>query len=362
MKHYMRLLSALSAGSLLGCSQISQLPGLGGAAVVSGLHASVPTGTPQTQSVPAAEMEGLFVEGRAAHGAGDLARAEQLYTRVIEGNPAHQGALNSLAVIYAQTQRMDKAEVFFRRALVLDPKASHVHNNYGYALLTVGRLAEAEVQLGTAQTLNPSSQKTRQNIELLTRAKELAAALQPPNGTPAPQVATPQLVVVAPHVYELRDQHVSTAGATQLSQPEAQKTVQIDGKQVTVGAELAATMVLRGVRLEVSNGVGVSRLAKRTAQRLVPTGVNVVRLTNQPGYRQLKTQIQFSPGNGLAAAALSGKLYGAIPAVPADTLTRNVQVRLILGRDLIGTAFAAWLDGPDDVQVATAGFDGWRWS
>lgn len=365
MKHSVKLLTALSVGSLMGCAPMSLPPTQAGA----GARGAIPARTQQVEtfSKSAAEVEGLFIVGRAAHGANELAKAEALYVQVLQHNPSHLGALNSVAVIYAQTERGDQAQEFFKRAINLDPKSSHLHNNYGYALLRAGRLTEAGAELKLAQELNPSSVKTQENLALWTQASERAAARLEASGVEISRKAEatgPQLVVVAPSVYELRDASPSPAKlaqATQAATEPVKAALAGAGKPPVVGGQPAAT-ALRGVRMEVSNGVGIRHLAKRTAQRLTPMGVDVVRLTNQPGFMQPRTEIQFSAGYKTVATALSEKFFVTMKAVPSTRLTRNVQVRLVLGHDVAGRAFAAWLDSTPDVELASTGFDGWRWS
>lgn len=358
MRHYVKLLSALSTGTLLGCTQFSLAPTLLGEPVAAA--GSRAPGLPRLQPVerissPVSEVEGLFVMGRSAHGAGQLALAEERYAQVLDKQPAHLGALNSIAVIYAQTERSDKAIQVFKQALQLDPKASHVHNNLGYALMRQGQLAEAESELKLAHDLNPSSSQTRQNLELLARAKERASALAGLTGRDAPaEAAVPgrQLVTVSQNVYELRDGPAAALPApVQASIPDGRPT------------EMSVTGTsLRGVRIEVSNGVGIRHLARRTGERLAPIGLVTARLTNQPRFKQSKTEIQFGSGQKNVADALSTKLPVAVKTVQSANLGKNIQMRLVLGHDLVGKAVAAWLDSDADASVALAGHDGWRWS
>lgn len=369
MKHYVKILSALSAGTLLGCTQLSLAPTGGERVAASGSRASL---QPKVQAVekilsPVPEVDGLFAMGRSAQGAGQLALAEQRYAQVLNQRPSHLGALNSIAVIYAQTQRTDKALQFFKRALELDPQASHVHNNFGYALLLTGQLAEAESELKLAHGLNPASSQTRQNLELLASAKERAAVLAGLTGSKSPAgtaVSGQQLVAVGQNVYELRDGPATLLAQTQAS---TRAGVQADqpatrGDRNFVVKEHATGTSLHGVRIEVSNGVGIRYLARRTAERLAPLGVVAARLTNQPRFRQSSTEIQFSAGQKSAADALSTKLPVAVRTVHATSLGKNIQMRLVLGHDLTGNAIAAWLESSSEARVALAGFDGWRWS
>lgn len=414
MKPCVKVLSVLSTASLLACSQLSLAPTLGVpvAAVAPGTPAR-PAVPPLANSArPVSAVEGLFALGRSAHAAGDLVLAEQWYTQVLAMQPSHLGALNSIAVIYAQTQRNDQAIEFFQRALELDPQAAYVHNNLGYALLLAHRLAEAGAELARAYELNPSSSQSRQNLELLARATEAAAP-------------GPQLVAVAKNVYELRDAPASrpvpmqaTASApvavptpvavstpvtapmpvampTSVAVPMraaapmpvvvptpvvasmpvaapmrvAVSTPVAMPMQAAVPMPVAATVKelapgtsLQGVRIEVSNGVGIRYLARRTAERLAQTGWVTARLTNQPRFRQAKTEIQFVAGQKEAAQALSAQLPVSVRTVACGGLVRNLQMRLVLGHDLVGKTLVAWLDSGSETPVALAGTDAWRLS
>lgn len=353
MKHYAKLFSLLSTGTLLGCAQLSLSPTLSEPVAAPGPRASVlPLVQPiERNSSPVSEVEGIFIVGRLAHGAGQLALAEERYGQVLKKQPSHLGALNSIAVIYAQTGRIDEALKTFKLALELDPQASHVHNNFGYTLLRDRQLDEAERELKLAHDQNPSSSQTSQNIELLARSRE--------------QLATgPQLVAIAPHVYELRDRPAASAAQTQAStsagvRPE-EPTTEVAGP--VASPDRATSGALRGVRIEVSNGVGIRYLAQRTAERLAPMGVVTARLTNQPRYQQARTEIQFSAGHKDAADALSSKLPVAVRTVAAVGLRIDTQMRLVLGHDLAGKAVAAWLESSSETRVALGGDEGWRWS
>lgn len=369
MKHYVKLFSVLSTGTLLGCTQLSLAPTVGEPVAATGPRASVLSRVQPVERIssPVAEVEGLFIMGRVAHGAGQLALAEERYAQILKIQPLHLGALDSIAVLYAQTGRTDQALQFFNHALELDPKASHVHNNFGYALLRNGQLVEAERELRLAHDLNPSSSQTRKNIELLIRSKERVAVLAGLTGrTSGAEVASsgPQLVAIGPHVYELRDRPVALSEQPQPSVP-AGPQPQIPTAEVAgngVAQDQAISTSLRGVRIEVSNGVGIRYLARRTAERLAPMGVVTARLTNQAPYQQAKTEIQFGDGQKNAAYALSAKLPVAVSTVLSARLANNIQMRLVLGHDLAGKAVAAWLEADTDTNVAMADDDGWRWS
>ncbi len=401
MQRKVKAATALSVlGALLGCAQV--IPSSGPA------HPQATRGTPDRMPVkvaaaPAAPRgasgaEVLFSVGRYAHGAGQLDVAAQRYAQALEMDPAHVGALNAMAVIHAQADRTDEALRLFKRATQLAPKAVHIHNNTGYALLRAGRLDEARAALKQALDLDPSSLQTAQNLDLLAkedRRRATASATSAQEKAGVAEVSGLQLVAVARNVYELRMPApqsapqsvapvavavaVAQAPATPAAQPvvvspavvavaavvapmvaEAMPTRQAGLTAATHGA---AAHSLRGVRLEVSNGVGIANLARRTADWLAPTGVITARLTNARPFRQAKTEIQFVSGQDLSAQALQARLPVTAAAVAADKLDRGVQIRLVLGRDAAGRAIAAWLD-TQEVRLAAAPQPrggGWAW-
>jgi len=108
---------------------------------------------------------------------------------------------------------------------------------------------------------------------------------------------------------------------------------------------------IRGVKLEISNGVGVERLARRTADRLAQEGVATARLTNAKPYRQLHTQIEYAQGQEAAVQALAARLPVPVELVQVARLERDMSLRLVLGQDVVGQAIASWLDG-DTTRLA----------
>lgn len=372
MRHSVKLLSILSTGTLLGCSQLSLAPTQREPVAAAGDRASVLSRVqPVTRnSSPVSELDNLWFQGRSAHAQGQLALAEDHYAKVLKERPTHPGALNALAVIYAQTERLPQAIGLLEQALALQPQASHVFNNLGYALLLAGRLSEAEAALHRAHELNPASALTQKNKELLAQAQARGATVSVPaspvtgSASVAPPAASAKasLVAIAPQVYELRDPVTAPPSAAL-----ARADVPVPAMPAPA---FEAQTALHGVRIEVSNGMGVRYMARRMARHLAPLGLVAARVTNQRSYRQVTTEVQFRAGQQSAAEALAQRLPGVPSVVPASQqLTGDLQLRLVLGHDLRGRALAAWLETPQvpamppTVQpVALNPQQGWRWS
>lgn len=320
----------------------------------------------------APSSEATYLQGRAAHGQGHLAQAAEHYEQVLLLDPRHVGALNALGVIHAQEGRTQAAVALFTRAIALAPEAPHLYNNIGYALLRADRLDEAGLQLKRAQELSPASMQLLQNMELLAQAKRDAAAEIATDSQPGTR-----LVVIAPQIYALQttapeqtvpkpesavaDTIQATPPAMQPAQVENMVTKAREDQPATETTPLAPTAsvpaetardTLQGVQLEVANGVGISHLARRTADRLASTGVNAVRLTDAKPYRQMKTEIQFGAGQKETAKALQARLpFTTITSATPSQLRAGLQLRLVLGHDMKGQAVAAWLES-QGVQMA----------
>lgn len=133
---------------------------------------------------------------------------------------------------------------------------------------------------------------------------------EPVGGEPT-AVYRSEAVLVAPNVYEIKP----SAGA--VSQPRHVVFLQI-----------------QPARLEVSNGNGVTGMARRVALYLREFGVPGARLTNQAGFDQRHTVIQYRTGFEAQAGNLKEALGRDVALVPTKRLRSDVDVRLVLGRDL----------------------------
>ena len=402
MQHTFKTVATLSVlGTLVACAQMakppaSQSPGPVGPMKVQTAKAvaPVPVRIAGEAALPpgTSSVEVVYVQGRAAHGLGQLGPASLHYEQVLRLDPRHVGALNALGVIHAQDGRTDEALALFAQAIALAPEAPHLYNNAGYALLRANRLNEAGFQLERAQQLSPGSAQTQQNLVLLAQARRKATDETPAASLEAGDAAShgARLVAVAPQIYELQAvaprqalQQVKAVQAAPLAQhqPASEKSAAKEEHLVNVAhvallatqretpvATGAAGETLRGVRLEVANGVGIANLARRTADRLAGTGVIAARLTNARPYRQMKTEIQFGAGQDALAKALQTRLPLTATTTAAQ-LKGNVQLRLVLGHDLTGRTLAAWLEGrdaqtaslPADATSAMSAGGGWMW-
>ena len=152
------------------------------------------------------KAEQWFNKGYAAHHAGKLEEAEELYRKVLNKLPSHAETLYLLGTALSQLKRFDEAEKclrkslkinpdhpealnnlgltlkdqgnasdaipFYRRALELKPDYADALSNLGGALEHIGELDEAEIQLRQSLQLNPNLPDSHYILGLVLRGKD----------------------------------------------------------------------------------------------------------------------------------------------------------------------------------------------
>lgn len=329
--------------------------------------------------------ESFYQLGRYYQGQNRHEQALAAYQRALAIDGTFAEARNGLGVIYAMQGRQQEALEQFRLAVKQAPNAAHIHNNLGYALYLSGSYAEAASALERAVALDPANHATHTNLALaLDKAGDRGKAVQvmtqaakpqpaenvlpvaqeaqqvqsgTPTPVPAPAVATAaiaspapqpalalpkdwgvitqaarkpvplvesriQTVQLSPNVYELREQAESRV---QAAQPES-KVVESQAR--------AAAPAARPYRIEVSNGNGVTGMARKVAGFLDEEGYSRARLTNQKPFQVAASQVQYRSGYREQAQSLVLILPGQPGIAQADDLHGDISIRVVLGKDL----------------------------
>jgi len=176
------------------------------------------------------------------------------------------------------------------------------------------------------------------NMALLSEA-EAAPAARPERKEPQQLTVLPsptareiaahmELVKVAGNVSELK--------ARVAAEPAAAPVITAAPNTATAVPAPAAPAVaqaskVRVARLEVSNGNGVTGMARRFRNLLGQMGIPVDRLSNERPFKQVATTIQYSPGFEKQAASLQKALQGKV--LLASRQLASSDVRLVLGKD-----------------------------
>jgi len=275
-----------------------------------------------------------------AHGRYALAITD--YQHALERDRALADAHNGLGIIYSQQGRYDQALAEFNAAIALKPDAGYLHNNLGYVLLLEGQNQEALNVLETAVALEPDNEKAAFNLQFARvrlgmslqmapkQPTEVAESVRQPRSALPPETSTDrlQLIALAPNVYELkaREEIVPLAPAS----VEAEVPLREPPQRA------------RPFRLEISNGNGAKGMARQVAAMLDRNGIHANRITNHVTFRQPMTEIQYRHGYQAEAIALRDMVPAQLKAVPDSALRKNVQVRVLLGKD---ARSVAWISG-----------------
>lgn len=111
------------------------------------------THPPSTGTPP--EAIATLKRAMAAHQAGNVAEAEQLYRQVLAAAPAQFDALHLLGVIHLQRNDFAEADRLIGRALAVNAKFADAHADRGFALEQLGRPDEAIASYDQAIALDP---------------------------------------------------------------------------------------------------------------------------------------------------------------------------------------------------------------
>jgi tetratricopeptide (TPR) repeat protein len=368
MNKTMKMMSVLCGAAIFtGCASTNQ-----------GMVMKVVPATKISHSEESAE--GYYSLGRYHHAASRFDEAVKAYERTIQLDARHAKARNALGVLYAERGKYAQAIQVLRQAIVVEPNNSYLHSNLGYACYLNGNYSDAAASLEQATQLDPNNVRAWNNLDsvmeklgrpveskviykkvqpikegFLTRSngKEVPAIMSARTGEAAVQSASGSIsradfrmrsepVVrartalrqVGQNLYELEQfGQKSDAGkiAASVSRP-------VDVPQPVPGGVSGTTEdSLRprssSVRLEISNGNGVTGMAKSVGKLIGGGPLRVVRLTNQLPFNVKTTRIEYSDGHENTARALAASLGREINVIPKRG-TASLDIRVVLGHDL----------------------------
>ncbi|HEX6064743.1 MAG TPA: LytR C-terminal domain-containing protein [Longimicrobiales bacterium] len=277
-----------------------------------------------------ASAEAHYRLGRYFEGQARYDQAIAFYREALKRDPLLVEAYTGLGMALAAQQRYEDAVRQFQAAVVLEPQAAHLHNNLGYAYLLSGVNEKAVKTLEEAIRLDPGHQRARENLRI-AQAKLASTTVQPAlpgRAAEAVQLVSgplpgASLVEISPQIFELR------------TPPKPRNMEKIEAVPLAPLPQQNSMAPTRKFKLEVSNGNGILGLAKRVAGRLVGAGVRATRLTNQRPFQQASTEVQYREGYAAEAAVLAATFPRTVQVKPSKDLARHIDVRLVLGKDVL---------------------------
>ena len=292
---------------------------------------------------------------------GDYAEAVPVLERAAALDPANQRTLSNLALAYAKTGEGGKSRQALAQAVgqpsagelapPADSGAAAAPQMVSQAIapardtgIIVIRQAAAANPLPVAESRTQPAAVPQVAFPVIAPARDTgiivirqAAAADP---LPVAESRT-QPVEVTPSVYPLREraaEPVSIVTVAATEQPAAVTPADPVRIATVAATEQPAAVTLADparFRLEVSNGNGVTGMARKVGRFLGGQGYRTARLTNRKPFRVAATQIQYRPGYQAEAQRLKSNLPGEPALVQNDKLRPDIHVRLVLGKDMM---------------------------
>ncbi len=361
------------------------------------------------------KLDPAFIEAQNGLGValgmkGRYDEAVEAFTAVLAHSPASAHVLNNLGYAQMKAGRLHDAWRSFGQSLDLDPKNASTRENVRLLALQRGD--------GPPPTFEASAAKARGNATRSVVRKEAPAHPRYPEMVLSASDAS-VLVQLSSNVYELRPAQPQATMAT----AEPNRVVAGSAKPlafeaaVSISAVPPAASVVRSAptnaiaprpsaqpaasavpsastaklvaapaakpapsgsvaapsqttskraaprwvsRFEVSNGAGIERLAARTATQLARSGIGISRISNYERFDRVTTEIHYRKGFLEDARVVQKNLPVPAKLVASRSLRPDVNVRLVLGRDMVQARIAGWYEGDDVVasSSSTPGADG----
>ncbi len=303
----------------------------------------------------------MYLLGRYYQGKIDYQRAIAAYEKALEEKPDYIEVHNGLGVIYSIQGRHELSLKHFHKAIEISPMETYLYNNLGYAYLIQGNEAEAVKSFEKALLQDPENERARLNLAVVHERIGLTdktASLQVNSvNSPSPDMhkttkadfrelndnapklndkSESQLNVTLPQAYEhkaIGSDPLVTVFSEKISQPKDSKP--LDNKDI---------------RIEISNGNGITGMARQVSVFFQQHGLAQARLTNHQTYSQYQTEIYYRSGNYQQAYQINQMLPKQVKLVESKELRNDIQIKILLGQDY--SREIAYFNRKDSIRVS----------
>jgi Flp pilus assembly protein TadD len=305
--------------------------------------------------------QGYMALARQYEGEGRGRAALEAWRKAAFEDPNNAEILGALGIAEAGYGSRDQAVVALRRAVELSPGQTAPLNNLGYALMLEGHTDEARSMLRQALELDPGHVQARANLWLLQSAP-VAATAPTESAEPTPQVApqvtaapasdvapiepAPPRLQTEPSVPALALYTAEVGVNPPQAAPETQAAIETPPEDLIPPAEPIASAEpaspveptppnLGTVRVEITNGNGVTGMAAWLASRLRDSGLGNARyLSNLPPYKSTDTVVYYRAGFAAHAREVARRIPQAVE-IPLQTGDAwRGDVRVVIGHDV----------------------------
>ena len=303
----------------------------------------------------------LYLLGRYHQGKINYKKAIAAYDKALTADPDYVEVHNGLGVIYSVQGKHELAVRHFQKAINLAPEETYLHNNLGYAYLTQGRETEAAESLQLALQIDPENKQARSNLAITFERADLhdnAAILRlaaPPETTKsAVKIAASSrgATMVAVTKVAIDEKHAQDEASAELIQvtPNVYEYKSINRDPLLAVLSEQTSVLHKDVRIEVSNGNGVTGMARNVYDFFQANGFAKARLTNHKTFTQSQTAVYYQSGNYEQANKINQMLPKQVNVVEDRNLRSDIHVKILLGKDI--SHQVAHFNKQDRVKVA----------
>jgi tetratricopeptide (TPR) repeat protein len=300
---------------------------------------------------------------------GDHRRAIEAYKRALRLNPDLAYVQNNLGYSYLLQGNPDAAIHAFKKAIDLDGENAKYHNNLGlaytkkgsYAMALTefeaagdeakahynvakiyhrrGRHEEAQIHLAKASKLEPYPTATKKVVSSDRAHAEITMA-----GADKADKIEKGTRKESSYQIEIDDKgrkKVRFKIKTDKSQMVAVKNSDNNSDIFTAKKELKThdseeEKNLKDFEVEVSNGNGVNRMARRVGNYLRNKGLNVTRLTNAKNFNFAETRIYYHDDYLQDAFEVARQIPGYQQMEEIEEFGRQaIKIKLVIGKDIV---------------------------
>ena len=326
----------ISVLALAACTSIQKDTSLDGIEIKPVMRVNHTSGSPRI----------MYLLGRYHQGKLDYEKAIAAYEKALAIKPDYIEVHNGLGVIYSIQGQQELSLRHFHKAIELAPQETYLYNNLGYAHLIRGNFAEAIKSLNKAVSLDPENKRAHLNLAIAqerNRSDDKVAASQ---SNPDDSLSLVTQELSRTDIDEVRDNKTKFR-----ENADAQLTSDMTRTDDPVVSDKNAVLLEdKNIRLEVSNGNGITGMAKQISVFFQQHGIASVRLTNHQAYNQNQTEIYYRAGNYHQANQINQMLPVQVKLVESDLLRHDIQIKILLGRDF--SRKAAYFNTKEVMQVS----------
>ena len=271
----------------------------------------------------------MYLLGRYHQGKLDYQKAIAAYEKALALKSDYVEVHNGLGVIYSIQGQHELSLRHFHKAIDLAPQETYLYNNLGYAHLTQGNFAEAIKSLSKAVSLDPENKRAQLNLAIAQKKNhsDNNAVASHLNSDDSSSPDTQELTKTDTDegADTINQIHANAASRLISKIPHTDKSIENDKNFKRLDN--------KNIKLEISNGNGITGMAKQISVFLQQHGVTNMRLTNHPTYHQNQTEIYYRAGNYHLASQINQLLPMQVKLVESEELRHDVQVKILLGQD-----------------------------